>query len=253
MFLFQMRSGILDENIGTYLSNISSGFGSSFGDSHDINESWLMPRLVTIYSQDIGQDILHSQFQVASCLETSSLDYCNRNNNSEKKHPSDSQQGTNVNGSDSVMSPNIPSTSSQNQPNTFYGASLMPASVNDLLLKGASLTTLQNQCKDMYVVCAATQIKPPIPPIDSPIWSIDLPTITVDPSVSSDIVPNDRVIDHDPTPALDPLPISTQPLVATTIPEISTEIMIIVGFGIMIISCRRKALRVIRQGVARTF
>ena len=245
----------LDENIGTYLSNISGGFGSSFDGRHDINESWLVSGLFTIYSHGIGQDILHSQIQVASCLETSSLDYCNQNNNSEKKHPSDLQQGTNVNGSDSVSSPNIPSTSSQNQPNTFYGASLMPASVNDLLLLGASLTTLQDQCDDIYMTCAATQIMPPTPPTDSPIWPIDSPTITVEPPVLSNIVPNDKVIYYtdDPTPVLDPLPISTQPSVSTPIPEISTELMTIVGFVSMIISCKRKVFRLIRQGGARAF
>ena len=70
----------LDENIGTYLSNISGGFGSSFGERHDISDSWSIPKLLITYNQDIVQDALHlssSQFQVASCLETISLDYCN--------------------------------------------------------------------------------------------------------------------------------------------------------------------------------
>ena len=71
----------------------------------------------------------------------------------------------------------------------------------------------------------------------------------------SDIVPNNKVIYYTdyPTQVLDPLPISTQPLVSTPIPEISTELMTIVGFVTMIISCKRKAFRLIRQGVARTF
>ena len=248
----------LDENTETYLSNISGGLGASFGDRHVIDDSWFVSTILTTYNQDIVQATLHlssSQFQVESCMETSSLDYCKESNNSENKHPSDAQQGTQDNGSNSLISPNVPSTPTQNQPNTFYGPSLMPASVNDLLLLGASLTTLQDQCDDMYVTCAATQIKPPTPPIDSPIWSIDSPTITVDHPVLSDIVPNNKVIYYTdyPTQVLDPLPISTQPLVSTPIPEISTELMTIVGFVTMIISCKRKAFRLIRQGVARTF
>ena len=248
----------LDENIGTYLSNISGGFGSSIDGRRDIPYSWSYFRFLTIYNQDIAQDTLHlssSQFQVASCMETISLDYCDVSNNSENKHSSNTQRGTQDNGSNSLISLNAPSTPTQNQPNTFYGPSLMPASVNDLLLLGASLTTLQDQCDDMYVTCAVTQIKSPTPPIDSLIWSIDSPTITVDHPVLSDIVPNDKVIYYtdDPTPVLDPLPLSTQPLVSTPIPEISTELMTIVGFVTMIISCKRKAFRLIRQGVARTF
>ena len=208
--------------------------------------SWSVSTILTTYNQDIVQATLSlssSQFQVVSCLETSSFEYCKVINNSENKHHSDSQQGTQYNSGNSLISPNVPSTPTQNQPNTFYGPSLTPASVNDLLLQGASLTNLQDQCDDMHVVCAATQINPPTPPIEFPIWSIDSPTITVDPPVLSDIVvPNDKVNYYadDPTPVLEPLPISTQPLVLTTVPEISTAIMIAIGFVIMIISCKMK-------------
>jgi hypothetical protein len=242
----------------TYLYNISDWPSLSLSNHYDTSRSWSLFSLSTTGNQDIVPDSLNlssSQFQVASCLETISLGYCNATNNSENKHASNAQRGIQDNDSDSVTSPNVPSPPTQNQPNTFYGPSLTPASVTDFLLQGASLMTIQDLCDDIYVICAATQVKPPTSPSDSPIWSIDSPTaITIDLPELPD-VPPDQVINYvdNSAPVSDPLPLSTQPLATTPVPEISTEIMAIIGFFTMALSYKRKALRSIRQGVARTF
>ena len=190
------------------------------------------------------------QFQIASCLDTNSLDYCDLRNNSMIKRASSLQTGTQGNGADSVMSPSSSSPPIQElQPNTFKGLSpLMPASINDLLLQDAFLTALrdQNQCDDMFVVCTATQIKPSTPPIGYPIWSASSPDL-------SDYVSPYQTVYYvnDPEPMLNPIPSSIHPLLATSTPEISTEIMTIIGFVTMYISCNRKACRSTWQVFAR--
>ena len=248
----------LDGSTGTYLYNVSNWVGSQLDARYDITDSWSSIALWTAYNPNISSDqfnISSSKFQISGCPETNSLDNCEESNSLENKRANNLRGGTPDIDSDSAI--DSTSTPSQvNQADTFHNPSpLIPTGINNFLLQGGSLTAIQDQCDDMYVVCEVTEINLLTSFIDSPAGPIDLPTaITIPlPEVPDDETPPDRVINYidDSTSVPDPPLLSTQPIITAPVPELSTEIMTIIGFITMSLFYKKKNLSSIRQGVAR--
>ena len=203
------------------------------------------------------------QFQVASCggnsAEGRDLDYCSVDHTLTSKLTDGTKSaGTNTdngtiiasNSSNNTVSLNITSTSIQeNQSDANRDLSpLMLARVNDFIPQGdlTDLSALSPLCNDVSASCAlaADNINPPMAPIDPSTTPIDSPTQT-------DLLPpNQVIVVDDPGTVLDQL--SNPPLAASTIPETSTWIMTMIGFGFMLFACRGKALPPIKQVLAGT-
>jgi hypothetical protein len=256
----------LDVSTGIHFDHVSDEFGleivgqtSSHLLTGEIIGQW-------IKNANISSSMLllpPFQFQVASCndrsAERNNLEHCNTNYESLNQYANEDTDHNNGNGSSNqyteytelnngngsatesnsttdlaiTSTPNSPSirtstpiqtanaTSTfiqETHPDTVHDLSLLiPPNDNSLVLQGhlKDVSTPSDQCDDVSASCATIQIDPPIPPIDSP-------------------APPDTL---DPGPLPDPLPISTPP----PIPETSTWIMIMIGFGTMVVVCQRRS------------
>ena len=195
--------------------------------------------------------------QVASCgggsAEHSDLTYCNIGDNAmteSNNNYTGLQNSTNAtnplqNISNSI-SPSTPSTSTQETQETQEPPTT-PAFVNNIIPQKnvTDLSALSGQCVDTSAPCATTQtalIDSPPAPTDSPPAPTDSPPAPTDsPPPLTPPTPLISVGDPGPIPEL-PIP-STPP-----VPETSTWIMMIIGFGIMIVACRRRAPSPIKSG-----
>jgi hypothetical protein len=176
-----------------------------------------------------------------------------------------------------------PTSIQENQADTVHDLSpLMPVTANHFVLQGdlTNLSMLPDQCYDVFASCAtlpADKINPPTAPIDTPIAPIDAPiapidapitpiaspiapiaspiapiaspTDPVDPAPPDLLPPNPEISVDDPGPVSDLLPIFTPLPIASSVPEPPTGVMIMIGFGIMVLVCRGSALHAIKQGV----
>ncbi len=232
----------LDVSTGVNLDHISSEFGSDLGILLEPSDAIRFSPL---------------QFQVASCggnaAEFRDLEYCgntygttNQSADDSKETGQDNSSATVTaanNSSDTAIGSSNPSTPSLStpsreiQPDTVYDLSpLMPANVNNFAVQvdPTVVSTLPDQCDDTSASCTTTQINPPAAPVD-------------DPTAPPGLQPPDPVISiGDPGPVSDPLPIFTPPPVASSIPETSTEVMTMIGFGIMVLASRGKRLNSIK-------
>ena len=94
----------------------------------------------------------------------------------------------------------------------------------------------------------------PPPPTDPWTAPTEYPTAPIDSPTPPDLPPPTPVISvGDPGPVSEPLPISTPPLVASPVPETSTWIMMMIGFGIMVVACRKRDFHLIKQAFVGTF
>jgi hypothetical protein len=110
----------------------------------------------------------------------------------------------------------------EHQPGTVHDLSpLMPAGIRSLVLQGhlARVGTPPDQCDDISAPCWTSQINPPISIIDSPLPMVDSPT----------------------------------PRRASSVPETSTWMMMLIGFGIMFVACRRRGRNPFKQDVVDAF
>jgi hypothetical protein len=261
----------LDVSTGVHLDHISSYFGYDLdillGNHQRTHDFWMrmILGLRVDQSTDKPSDAIPFSpllFQVASCggssAEHRDLDLCNANYISTNLNADSSKQdnSTNItiapapnNSSDAAIGPSNSSTPSpsppnlETQPDTVLDLSpLVPASVNNFAVPGDLLSTLPDQCDDTSASCTITQITP-----------IDAPTTPIDSAAPPDITPQDPVIYiGDPGPVSDPLPIFTPPP-ASPVPETSTEVMTMIGFGIMALVSRGRALNSIKHGVVGAF
>lgn len=176
--------------------------------------------------------------QVASCggnsAERSNLDFCNINANSTKRDIDYNEEIKGDNGNRNAIALANPSDSpsdSSQEPQPVYRPDL-------------SLPTPTAQIRGHHVA-----------PIDDPTMSVDDPT----PPAGDSITPADdriaRIVDVeetvpplDPVVPSDPLPIFTPPS-QSPIPETSTEVMTIIGFGIMFVAMRWKVGNSIKNRV----
>jgi hypothetical protein len=189
-----------------------------------------------------------SQFQVASCgggsSERKDMEHCNFSSISTSGYAAHSNVTgssnndaviTSNNNSDPVILSTATSTSTlENEPGAVpYQWPLVPPGINSFVWPGdlTYSSAPPDTCDGISVTCAAIQISPATPPIDSP-------TPLIDSSTSPD--PPDLVIPiTDPEPVSNPLPTYIPPLAATSVPETSTWIMIMIGFFIMVVACGR--------------
>jgi len=282
----------LDVSTGAHLDHESSGFGSELDmappDDRKINGWWTKESVGfwTGMSADIASDELLSsaqQLQVASCggnVEHRDLDYCSVDKVDAKKYPGNSgetQSGDSSDGvaasktsSETATSSNASSTSmQQNEPNTVQDLSpLIPASVNDFIPEG-ELTDIgapAGQCDDVsscsiigawrlhywgnfagLINWPGASIDSPTVPTDSPIAPVDSSSTPPDLPPSNPVVPVD-----DPVPVSDPLPIFTPPPPASSVPETSTWIMFMLGFGFLAFAHKRSAFSSVKRAVVRT-
>lgn len=263
---------------GVHLDHISGNFGSNLGivlGSHRRTSDFLTRAILGLWadkSTDRDSDAILSppvQFQVASCggssAEHPDLDHCGNTDRTTNELTDDPKKTSHDEGDDATIVPdnssanesNNPSTPSQEtQPNTVLDLSpLTSARTNDFGLQGDpnDLSTLTDQF-------AADEINPPAVPIDtttpqipSPAAPIVDPIAAIDDPWPPDLLPPDPVLSiGDPGPVLDPLPIFTSPA-SSPIPETSTEVMFMIGFGIVALTSRRKALNPMKHGLVEAF
>jgi len=252
----------LDVSAGAHLDRGSSEIGSesdaALGGRQKNADFWtaVVPNLLIDNNTDMTSDV--SQFlplslQVASCggnaVEHGDLDYCN----SSSAELFDNSGRVNNNGTVSVQNTSSNVTSSgtfsaynlENQSNTAPITPLAPITppiVNNLVPQGnvIDLSALSEPCDDISASCGTIAINPPTTPTDPPTTPIDYPT-----------TPPDLQPTGDPGPT--PQPTFTPPPVASTVPETSTWIMTIVGFGIIALASRGRALHPIKHSVVGTF
>ncbi len=264
----------LDVSTGVHLDHVSSdpdsdlsiAFGSHrrisdwtreiFGIWTDKNSDW--PRELSLSSL---------QFQVASCggdsAEHRDLDHCILDENSIVQGNDPSKQTTQNNGSVTAKESNSTSTSGQGAyPAGVLDLSpLAPASFNNFGMQGSILSgSIIDECYDNYALCANSRTTPPTilsdsqiasiggdglaPPIDDQISTVDDPT---QPDSSSSY-PITTVIDSEPI-----LPIVSTNPITSTVPETSTELMTVIGFGIIVLCSRRRAFDSFKQRLAGKF
>ena len=205
------------------------------------------------------------QLQVASCgnfAEYRNLDYCDSNhihtsqdndNLSEKIQANSSDMVVTSNGNvDVALSSNTTSTSAQGSgPNAIQDLSpLLPVGVSNFTQQG-DLTALSTLLDEWWRF--ADNMNWPTAPTDAPTGPIEYPTAPIDPSTPPDPPPPDPIISvGDPGSVLDPLPIPTPPLAATTVPETSTWVMIMIGFGFIVVAHRGGFFHSIKQAAVAT-
>jgi hypothetical protein len=261
----------LDVNTGAHIDGISGGSDSEiyavFGRRLEITDFWIR----TIFGSSIGNDADRApnllaappQFQVASCgssVEHSDLDYCYNSNIIAKQVKNNKAGGSNTSGGSSEQgnSSNVSFSSSASSPDPNpqpANAPFIPATADKLLLQGS--LSLLGPCGGDSVSCVTIQIDPPETPIDSA-PSFTTPPIDLAPSV---ITPPIDPINDDLTPPIDlssseappPGPITYvdnppsgsdlppfTPQHLKPIPEASTWVMTLTGFGAMIFLFGRK-------------
>jgi hypothetical protein len=280
----------LNVSTGAHFDQSSSDSGydldMSLGKQPRASDLWARAILGLWTNADISSDsiLLPSlQFQVASCggsfAEHSDLGYCNIYNNGTVSRAGNSKEGSgrdNINGAITASNDSTASTISSNttstpiqetQPDTVNEPSpLMTSSVNDFELPGD--LTDANTIPDIWawhvhhwydfaadnLNSPTAPIGSPIAPIDSPTAPVDSPTAPVDSPAPPDFPPPGTSISiGDPEPVTEPLPISTPPLGASPVPETSTWIMTLIGFGIIALASRVRPVHPIHHGVVGTF
>lgn len=268
-----------DASTGVDLAHISGEFRTEFDTVFSGGQKnaglWTkaVPSLWPDDNADRPSDVLRLsplQFQAASCggdaAEHSNLEVCHIGGNSviqvdtNSTEPERSNSNSTVavqDSSSNIVSSSIVSTFNQESQSDI--SPITPAIANTLVQREnlIVLSALSGQCDDVSASCATIQINLSTAPIDSPIAPTDLPTepidypaVPIDSPAPPDPPPAYPVISvGDPGPILDPLSISTPPLVATPVPETSTWIMTMIGFGIMVLVGRRRAFHPIKQAV----
>jgi len=258
-----------DASTGAHFEHNSGELGSEFATVPEgvqkTPDFWTKPSL-SLWVEDsdgrVEKIIAPSPtiIQVASCggdsAEHNDLDYCNIGENAviesndkytELQNTANAtipQQNTNT---ISLIVSSTSSTSTQEIQETPTTSAL----VNNIVQQNnlIDLSALSNQCVDTSA-CATTQTAPtdsPPAPIDSPPAPADSPPAP--PDSPTPLTPLTPVISFgDPGPVPEPPIPSTPPLAASPVPETSTWIMMIIGFGIMIVACRRRAPNPIKRG-----
>ena len=257
-----------DASTGAHFEHNSSELGSELdampeGVQKD-TDFWTRPNL-SLWVEDnseIAEETIapsHAVLQVASCVggsaEHSNLAYCDivevvaseaNNNYAQSQNNNPVSAPTQNNGN--LIAPSTPSTSTQEsqEPATTPALANNVKSENNLI----DLSALSDLCVEISASCATTPtalIDSPPAPTDSPPAPTDSPPAPTDsPTPLTPPTPVISVGDPGSIPEL-PTP-STPPLVASPVPETSTWIMMIIGFGITIIACRRRAPTRIKRG-----
>ena len=215
--------------------------------THEIGSSWADKNSYGAFGQTSFASL---RLQAANCggnsAERSNLDFCNINSNSTKRH-SDSSDETGDNGSGNaiaadnsagaIVGSNSPSAFSQEPPT----ADLSPPMRGNVHARNRRhpVSTMDDP---------PTSVDDPTPPIDDTTTPVD---DLIAPIVYSDPLSVDPVVSIGNTgPLSDPVLIFTPPP-ESPIPETSTEVMIMLGFGIMFIVTQSNARNSIKNRLIR--
>ena len=251
----------LDGSAGAHLDHIRGGPGTeiytAFGRRLEITDFWSSATFGSWGSNNTN-DALHLlplQFQVASCggsaAEHSNLDYCNDvtliaahlDDTPQKLHQDNSNSAAQSANIDGLSSTAAPASNPSPPPNI---AAVTPAPAAQYLLPGT--LSLLGPCGDVSASCTIVLTDVPEMSVDTPL-PISLPSPPeelippIDPLYSEApplvplVVP--LVYPSDTGPGLNTPPIFTsEPL--DPIPEVSTWVMIIIGFSFMFFVCGKK-------------
>jgi hypothetical protein len=228
----------LEVSTGIHLDQIPSDLGFDLGMVVGSRERTpdLWTRLTLGFWADKNTDSPSSplQFQVASCgsaaAEAPDLSFCGISDIAGQS-AGNSKEIRRVNGSGATRAQNNsgvaenksnpPSAPNVSPPGTVRDLSpLMPASVDPLFV-----SSLLSPCVDPFASCTTAQINEPPAPID--------------PAPGGGIGPT--------------WPDLSIPSPASPIPETSTEVMTMIGFGIMFLASRGKTKNSIKQSLAGAF
>lgn len=201
------------------------------------------------------------QFQVASCdssAERPDMDRCRSGDDYDKKYEAKpralnaktNNSSVDSSNSGSPLSSSSSSTDSQeNQPGAIHDLSHLGA-VDDavdteLLDDLLNLNVIADLCDDI-ISCTTFSVSGPTGSTD--------PDVGMEPPIGPiDLLPLPDGPLSDPSPVFDPPPISIPPITSSTVPETSTWIMTMIGFGVIIaVGQRRRRLSSITESVTRT-
>jgi len=282
----------LDASTGAHLDHISSDFGSELETTREAAQEgtdlWTRARL-SFALEDNNSSNYHSipdvlpiaipdnlpiAMQVASCGGSSAehidLDYCDIVSNSTKQpgtNPSSSNTAAIVTTQDISSSISSSTTSTSGQETQVLA---IPPTILNNVTSGdvVDLSDLGDPCVDTSSSCAITPtalidsltgptdpLSAPSDPLAVPLDPPIAPTYPPVPAVSpTSIIPPTPVIPVGDLGAIPgPLITSTPPLVASPVPETSTWIMMIIGFGLAIVVCRRRTTSNVKRGTVWPF
>jgi hypothetical protein len=247
-----------------HLDPVSGEFGLEVADQQNINNWWAREIIGLLIDNitDTNSEI-PSQFQMISCgdngVENNYTEYCSSNYQLTNQYTAGHTEIIGVyNSNYGAIAPNndnypvvkskatstpietsdVSSTFIQeNQSGAVRDLSpLMPAGVNSVVLQGhvVDRNDPSDQCDDAYSPCTDIKANQAVPEIDP---SIQIgspgPVIRID----------------DPGPFSHPLPIFTPPPIASSVPETSTWIMMIIGFGFIIAAYERSSRNLVKLGL----
>ena len=207
--------------------------------------------------------ILPIAIQVASCggssAEHSNLEYCNISDNASSQPSNNYIKSENSNANSIPTTPGVsPVSTSNTSSEETQDTAQTPAILNNIAPESnvIDLSEFSDLCLATSASCPITQTAPtdsPPAPTDSPPAPPDSPPAPTD-FPSAPLTPPTPVISvGDPGP-IPQLPITpTPPLGASAVPETSTWIMMMVGFAIMIVACRRRGPNPIKRGAGGPF
>jgi hypothetical protein len=266
----------LDVSTGVHLdhlsSNFSSGLGTVVGSPRRSPDFWM--RLILGLWADKNTDkpsdaILSAlQFQVASCggasAEGPDLARCGISNITNQS-AGDPKEPMHTNGSDATtasnnsssaenVSNNPPTANQASQPGPVRDLSpLMPDSVNNFALPGDLMfVSLLDSGVDTFSTAGQT---------DQSTAPIDAPPGPDTPGSDSPGTPGSDSPGTPGSPLSGPVspiigdqwPVSDLPPPASPIPEASTEVMTMIGFGIMFLASRRRTKDSIKHSLVEAF
>jgi hypothetical protein len=260
----------LDVSTGTHLDRIPGELGSDInaivGNRLESIKLWTEENLSLWNDTDIYVVPLVTplHFQVANCggnsAEHSNLDYCNdgvtnldQNDNKSTVYEHNISNITTQIANSSAVQSNEPSPSNLD---SGFNIAPGPKPTNVDSLPSQGDLTFVGPCDDVSAPCATIQMDQPATLIDSPTPDFSMPDSPAppigDPTPPIDLTPpevrppNPIVSIDDPGLGSDLPPIFTPPPVAS-VPEASTWVMTIIGFGIVVFACGKRDGRRIMQ------
>jgi hypothetical protein len=263
----------LDVSSGAHLEHIASeastDLGALLGRHPRYSDLW--PKSIRGFWTDksSNRSLSPLRLQVASCgsnsAERSNLDFCNINDKSTKHDNGSDEETTSDNGDgathatnnsgDATIASNSQSTLSQEtQPVVEPDVSSPPPAGQ------VHAGHRRHAVRTVPIYGATAPVDDPTAPVDDPTAPVDDPTAPIDDPAGPivyfqppDSPPSDPVFPvGDPTPPSDPLPILI-PTPAHPIPETSTKVMTMIGFGIMFLAMRGNNRNSITRRVVRAF
>ena len=256
----------LDVSSGAHLEHIASEAGTDLGvllGSHRrYADLWPTSILGFWTDQNSSRSLSQVRLQVASCggnsAERSNLDFCSiadkstkhDNGSDEETTPANGNGATNAtnNSSDATIASNSQATLSQEtQP------VVEPDVSSPIPAEYVHAGHRRHAVRTAPVDDPTAPIDGPTPLIDDPTTPVDDPTEPIAYLEPPDSPPSDLVFPiGDPLPPSDSLPsLTLSP--APPIPETSTELMMMIGLGIMFLAMRGNSHNSITRRVARAF